>query len=105
MGPAPLWATSLLHVLSLRKTMLPQQIVQMPSNSIGEVETGLNVPPIDLYLTSVKAAFEKRLEASGMASYISQASQTVKTHLRKRGLYKQQQQPAQPDISKELEPD
>jgi len=57
---------------------------------VRSLETGLNVPPIDLYLTLVKAAFEKRLEATGMASYISQASQIVKTHLRKRGLYKQQ---------------
>ena len=70
---------------------------------VRSLETGLNVLPIDLYLTSVKAAFEKRLEASSMASYISQASQTVKTHLRKHGLYKQQQQPIQLDISNWLE--
>ena len=55
---------------------------------VRSLETGLKVAPINLYLTPVKAAFEKRLEASGMASYISQASQIVKTHLRKYGLYK-----------------
>jgi len=38
-----------------------------------------------------------------MASYISQASQMVKTHLQKHGRYKQQRQPVQPDISDWLE--
>jgi hypothetical protein len=65
---------------------------------IRSLETSLNIPPLDLYLTAQKAVFYQRLEASGMALQISQACQKVKTHLRKRGL-KTERTRLQPDLS------
>ena len=48
---------------------------------IRALETSLRIPPLDLYLSQQKLAFETRLEKSGMADQIKQACAAVKTHL------------------------
>jgi len=37
---------------------------------VRSLETSAQIPPLDLYHTAQKAAFEQRLEASGVAAYI-----------------------------------
>ena len=51
---------------------------------VRSLETSAQIPPLDLYLTAQKAAFEKRLKDLGIAAYIRQAATSVKTSLLQR---------------------
>jgi len=69
---------------------------------IRSLETSLAIPPIDLYLTVRKAAFEKRLQQNGTAQLIAQACQGVRNHLRKRSR-RRPEQPSSPSLPDSLQ--